>query len=494
MGKGGATSQTKELFEDYDGFVEKFKPKKTTDDCYTPPQVYRAVLDWAAAEYGLAGREIVRPFFPGGDYERHPYPEGCAVVDNPPFSILARIVRFYMARGIDFFLFAPALTVFGLLRQEGVCAVCAGAAVEYENGAQVNTSFVTNMEPWRARSAPDLNEAIARAVADFRRERRRELPRYEYPDAVLTAARLNYMSNHGTDYRVAAGDCSRISAMDAQRPHGKSVFGGGCSSPSVRRQSVRRQSVRRQSVRRPENGSCRRTSGRRSAGSGSRTNAPAPRSDAGGPGRFLRLGRLLPVRRNKSESPRSTYYINVIPYLSRAYHFLVRKDGSVWRLRPESTVGAHAQGANSDSIGICFEGSYNKESMPQAQIDAGRELVAELKKKYDISKVVRHKDVGNTDCPGKNFPFDAIVAGAQKKPAAAKPAAKPKAVKYKITTKSGVNIRKKPDTKASKVGAYAKGDVVTVSETKTVSGNLWGKTSKGWFAIKYGGASYAKKC
>lgn len=23
--------------KDYDEFVEKFKPKKTTDDCYTPP-------------------------------------------------------------------------------------------------------------------------------------------------------------------------------------------------------------------------------------------------------------------------------------------------------------------------------------------------------------------------------------------------------------------------------------------------------------------------
>ncbi len=29
---------------DYDGFVEKFKPKKTTDDCYTPPEVYDVVL------------------------------------------------------------------------------------------------------------------------------------------------------------------------------------------------------------------------------------------------------------------------------------------------------------------------------------------------------------------------------------------------------------------------------------------------------------------
>lgn len=32
-----ATSQDIEKFEDYEGFVEKFKPKKTTDDCYTPP-------------------------------------------------------------------------------------------------------------------------------------------------------------------------------------------------------------------------------------------------------------------------------------------------------------------------------------------------------------------------------------------------------------------------------------------------------------------------
>lgn len=29
---------------DYAGFVEKFKPKKTTDDCITPDAVYEAVL------------------------------------------------------------------------------------------------------------------------------------------------------------------------------------------------------------------------------------------------------------------------------------------------------------------------------------------------------------------------------------------------------------------------------------------------------------------
>ena len=40
-------------FEDYDGFVEKFKPKKTTDDCYTPPEVYEVVASWVEEKYGV---------------------------------------------------------------------------------------------------------------------------------------------------------------------------------------------------------------------------------------------------------------------------------------------------------------------------------------------------------------------------------------------------------------------------------------------------------
>ena len=39
--------------ETYEEFVEKFKPKKTTDDCYTPPSVYAVIKDWACKEYGI---------------------------------------------------------------------------------------------------------------------------------------------------------------------------------------------------------------------------------------------------------------------------------------------------------------------------------------------------------------------------------------------------------------------------------------------------------
>jgi len=29
--------------ESYKEFVEKFKPKKTTDDCYTPPEIWDVI-------------------------------------------------------------------------------------------------------------------------------------------------------------------------------------------------------------------------------------------------------------------------------------------------------------------------------------------------------------------------------------------------------------------------------------------------------------------
>ena len=88
-------------FNDYEGFVDKFKPKKTTDDCYTPPAVYQAVLDYVKETYNLPDDTLVlRPFYPGGDYESVEYPEGCIVIDNPPFSIFSKIVDFYIKRGI----------------------------------------------------------------------------------------------------------------------------------------------------------------------------------------------------------------------------------------------------------------------------------------------------------------------------------------------------------------------------------------------------------
>lgn len=96
------------------------------------------------------------------------------------------------------------------------------------------------------------------------------------------------------------------------------------------------------------------------------------------------------------------------------YHYLVRKDGTIYHGRPEDTVGAHAYGANSHSIGVCFEGNYQVEpTMPAAQLAAGQALVTDIKRRWGITKVIGHKDVAGstTDCPGKYFPFAAIISG-----------------------------------------------------------------------------------
>lgn len=130
----------------YEEFVEKFKPKLTTDDCMTPPEVYDTVRDWVCEEYGIDQAGIIRPFWPGEDYQTQDYPEGCVVLDNPPFSILSTIIAWYQERGIRFFLFAPTLTAFsGRKNLMDVNHIVCDCDIEYENGAIVHTSFVSNL-------------------------------------------------------------------------------------------------------------------------------------------------------------------------------------------------------------------------------------------------------------------------------------------------------------------------------------------------------------
>ena len=63
--------------------------------------------------------------------------------------------------------------------------------------------------------------------------------------------------------------------------------------------------------------------------------------------------------------------------------------------------------------------------------------------------------------------------------------------RYKITTPSGVNVREGAGRRYAVRKAYPKSKTVTVTQTKEDGGNIWGKTSDGWFAIRYQGATYA---
>lgn len=220
-------SQSKQSFADYDGFVDKFKPKKTTDDCYTPPEVMEVVNAYVEKRWGLDRSRFVRPFFPGGDYENADYPDGCVVVDNPPFSMLARIKRFYLERRIPFFLFCPSLTAFNSWDERCDVIVC-DAFITYENGANVRTAFVTSLPTdCVAENEPTLGSEISRVSDVLGKRGKKKLPKYIYPDSVLTAARLQWLASHQTELKVRRGECCKIDSLDAQRAEGKAIFGGG---------------------------------------------------------------------------------------------------------------------------------------------------------------------------------------------------------------------------------------------------------------------------
>lgn len=91
------------------------------------------------------------------------------------------------------------------------------------------------------------------------------------------------------------------------------------------------------------------------------------------------------------------------------YHFYVRKDGSVYRGRPENMAGAHCPGVNSISLGICAEGDFEQEIMNDVQKNAIVELIKYIKLRYNIKWIKGHREILSTDCPGANYPLQEII-------------------------------------------------------------------------------------
>lgn len=210
--------------ETYEEFVDKFKPKKTTDDCYTPDGVYDVIRDYVIEKYGLQGRPVIRPFWPGGDYENFDYPEDCVVIDNPPFSILARILDFYIEKQIKFFLFAPQLTVMSSAGSR--CnIIVTGNQIVYENKAVVATSFVTNLGNYKI----DVDSALYRVIQDVVDAENKKMKRlkYDYPAEVLTTNTIQKLAGRGIDLRIRGENCFFIRVLDSQRNIKKSLYGAG---------------------------------------------------------------------------------------------------------------------------------------------------------------------------------------------------------------------------------------------------------------------------
>ncbi|WP_461207784.1 peptidoglycan recognition protein family protein [Clostridium sp. DL1XJH146] len=90
------------------------------------------------------------------------------------------------------------------------------------------------------------------------------------------------------------------------------------------------------------------------------------------------------------------------------YHYFITKGGDIYRGRTDDMIGSHCKGHNTNSIGICCEGDYVEETMPDKQQEALCELCCSLMDKYNIKTIYGHKELRATSCPGNKFPLDII--------------------------------------------------------------------------------------
>ena len=81
------------------------------------------------------------------------------------------------------------------------------------------------------------------------------------------------------------------------------------------------------------------------------------------------------------------------------YHYYIERDGKINSMRPSEKVGAHAQGYNAHSLGICYEGGLDKngraaDTRTERQKVSLRALVKVLRQLYPtINRVVGHRDL-----------------------------------------------------------------------------------------------------
>jgi hypothetical protein len=89
------------------------------------------------------------------------------------------------------------------------------------------------------------------------------------------------------------------------------------------------------------------------------------------------------------------------------YHYVIRKDGTIERGRPEWAIGSHAYGENSHTIGIHLSGDFEQAYPTEDQLDRCGALIADICDRYGIpidrNHIVGHGELMSTDCPGTNL-------------------------------------------------------------------------------------------
>lgn len=138
------------------------------------------------------------------------------VVDNPPFSILAEIIDYYLDNNIKFFLFAPGLTCFPYLaKNRKVCILPINVTIKYENGARINTGFITNLE----NNAININSELYKLIKNCHEDKSQR--KINHSCDYICIGNCNKLAKRGIDFKIKSFK-EFVHKKDNYR-----IFGGG---------------------------------------------------------------------------------------------------------------------------------------------------------------------------------------------------------------------------------------------------------------------------
>lgn len=85
------------------------------------------------------------------------------------------------------------------------------------------------------------------------------------------------------------------------------------------------------------------------------------------------------------------------------YQYVIQKDGSIWKGRPEHFHGAHTVDHNKDSIGICMSGNFDATLPTEKQISSLVSLMKDIVSRYTIKSIEPHRKYANKSCYGRKL-------------------------------------------------------------------------------------------
>lgn len=98
---------------------------------------------------------------------------------------------------------------------------------------------------------------------------------------------------------------------------------------------------------------------------------------------------------NNPRLPDSRDEIRGAGSLNVSTHFLIDRDGKIFRLMPETLMGRHVIGLNYNAIGVENVGGTKTTPLTEDQLKANIWLVNYLKLKYDIQYLIGHYEYTN---------------------------------------------------------------------------------------------------